>query len=94
MLILGLSGGLGHDAAACLVKDGCIVAMAEEERFIRRKKALGRLRSTPLQYCLAEGGITLSDLDCVAISWNPSPHPVWPTVVHEKRTVASVFQGA
>jgi carbamoyltransferase len=93
MLILGLSGGLGHDAAACLVKDGCIVAMAEEERFIRRKQAFGAAPVHASAYCLTEGGITLSDLDCVAISWNPSPHPIWPTVVHESVLSHPFFRG-
>lgn len=93
MLILGLSGGLGHDAAACLVKDGRIVAMAEEERFIRRKQAFGAGPVHASAYCLAEGGVTLSDLDCVAISWDPSPHPVWPTLVHESVLSHPFFRG-
>ncbi len=39
MIVLGLSGALGHDASAALVIDGKIIAAAEEERFIRDKHA-------------------------------------------------------
>ena len=35
MIILGVSGVLGHDAAACLLRDGQLAAFAEEERFTR-----------------------------------------------------------
>jgi carbamoyltransferase len=41
MIVLGLSGGYGHDASACLVRDGVIVAIAEEERFRRQRHAVG-----------------------------------------------------
>ncbi|MGD9546897.1 MAG: carbamoyltransferase [Candidatus Krumholzibacteriia bacterium] len=53
MNILGISA-LYHDAAACLVRDGRIMAAAQEERFTRRKHDAGLpVRATA--YCLAEG---------------------------------------
>lgn len=53
MNILGISA-LYHDAAACLVRDGRIMAAAQEERFTRRKHDPGLpVRATA--YCLAEG---------------------------------------
>jgi len=39
MIVLGLSGALGHDASAAILVDGNIIAAAEEERFIRDKHA-------------------------------------------------------
>ena len=39
MIVLGLSGALGHDASAAILIDGKIIAAAEEERFIRDKHA-------------------------------------------------------
>ncbi len=39
MIVLGLSGALGHDASAAILVDGKIIAAAEEERFIRDKHA-------------------------------------------------------
>ena len=53
MNILGISA-LYHDAAACLVRDGVIVAAAQEERFTRRKHDADFPRRA-IAYCLAEG---------------------------------------
>lgn len=64
MKILGISA-FRHDAAACLVIDGRIVAAAQEERFTRKKHD----RSFPVQAiasCLAQAGCTLAGLDHVA----------------------------
>jgi carbamoyltransferase len=58
--ILGLSAYY-HDSAACLVRDGHIVAAAQEERFTR-KKFDARFPTHAIHYCLREGGISLSDL--------------------------------
>ena len=43
LITLGLSGELGHDAAAALFIDGEIVAAVEEERLVRRKHAKGMM---------------------------------------------------
>ena len=58
--ILGVSA-FYHDSAACLVRDGQIVAAAQEERFTR-KKFDARFPTNAIRYCLQEGGISLSDL--------------------------------
>jgi len=58
--ILGISC-FYHDAAACLVRDGEIVAAAQEERFTRKKHD-PRFPKHAVQYCLQEGGISLDDL--------------------------------
>jgi carbamoyltransferase len=60
MNILGISA-LYHDSAACLVRDGEIVAAAQEERFTRKKHDPG-FPSHAMSYCLREGGISLTDL--------------------------------
>jgi carbamoyltransferase len=62
--ILGISA-LYHDSAACLLRDGMLVAAAEEERF-SRKKGDERFPEQAIQYCLREAGITAADLDSVA----------------------------
>ena len=56
MNILGLSA-FYHDSAACLVRDGIIVAAAQEERFTRQKHDAGFPRHA-IDYCLREGGIS------------------------------------
>jgi carbamoyltransferase len=60
MYILGVSAYY-HDSAACLVRDGHIVAAAQEERFTR-KKFDARFPTHAIRYCLQEGGISLADL--------------------------------
>ncbi|MFJ6200042.1 carbamoyltransferase [Micromonospora sp. NPDC092111] len=69
MIVLGLAGGLGHDASAALVVDGLLVALAEEERFVRTRHAPDQLPVEATAYCLAEAGISMSDVDVLATSW-------------------------
>lgn len=69
MNIIGLNAYHG-DAAACIVQDGMIVAAAEEERF-RRIKHWAGFPSLSIQYCLKEAGISLSDVDHIAINSDP-----------------------
>ena len=68
MYILGLTT-LG-DSAAALIKDGKIVAAAEEERFSRRKHHSG-FPYQAIEFCLAEAGIKLSDVGHVGHYWKP-----------------------
>lgn len=75
MIVLGLSGVFGHDPAACLVQDGIVVAAAEEERFTRLKHGFGQVPLHSVYFCLKRAGITLSDVDRVAASWNPALAP-------------------
>ena len=69
MYTLGLSAYY-HDSAACLLKDGEIVAAAQEERF-SRKKHDARFPIHALNYCLAEAGIALAQVDHVAFYDKP-----------------------
>jgi carbamoyltransferase len=68
--ILGLNAFHG-DSAACLVKDGAIVAAAEEERF-RRIKHWAGFPSEAIRWCLQDAGITLADVEHVAINQDTS----------------------
>lgn len=69
MNILGVSA-LYHDSAACLVRDGEIVAAAQEERFSRKKHDAG-VPKYAMAYCLAEGKVGPSDLDMVVFYDKP-----------------------
>ena len=69
MHILGLSA-FYHDSAACLIRDGEIVAAAQEERFTRKKHDPSFPRNT-IRYCLQEGGIRLDDVDYVVFYDKP-----------------------
>src|SRR5437588_5517276 len=67
--ILGVSA-FYHDSAACLVRDGTIVAAAQEERFTRKKDDASFPRSAA-EYCLGEGGIKIDDVDIVTFYEKP-----------------------
>lgn len=67
--ILGISAYY-HDAACCLLRDGELIAAAEEERFSRVKHD-PRLPWQAVRFCLEQGEITLADIDCVAYYENP-----------------------
>ncbi len=69
MLILGLNA-YHADSAACLIRDGCLVAAAEEERF-RRIKHWAGLPTRAIDYCLAEGGASLGEIDHIAVNRKP-----------------------
>jgi carbamoyltransferase len=67
--ILGISAYY-HDSACALIREGQILAAAQEERF-SRKKHDARFPSQAIAYCLAEGDITLRDLDYIAFYEKP-----------------------
>ena len=69
MYILGISSYY-HDSAACLLKDGEIIAAAQEERFTRKKHDQN-FPSNAIKYCLSEAGINSSDLEIVAFYDKP-----------------------
>ena len=77
MHVLGLNAFHG-DSSACLVSDGRIVAAAEEERFTRVKHWAG-FPAKAIAYCLREGGLTLADVDRVAVNHDPRAG-FWPRV--------------
>lgn len=67
--ILGISAYY-HDSAACLVRDGEIIAAAQEERFTRKKHDPGFPREA-VRYCLKQGGVTLTDLKYIVFYDKP-----------------------
>ena len=71
MIILGLSGALGHDPSAALLVDGEVVAAAEEERFVREKHATNRMPQQAARYCLEEAGLAAAQIDAVAFPYAP-----------------------
>ena len=69
MNILGISC-FYHDSAACLVRDGEIIAAAQEERFTRKKHD-PNFPENAIKYCLKAGGIDISGVDYVAFYEKP-----------------------
>ncbi len=70
MKVLGVSYGY-HDASACLVVDGRVIAAAAEERFTRQKHD-SNFPTYAVEYCLKEAGISSGDLDQAI--FNEDPH--------------------
>ena len=69
MNVLGLSFYY-HDSAAALVKDGVLVAAAEEERFSRKKHDSG-FPGLAIDFVLKQGGLTIHDVDYVVFYEKP-----------------------
>jgi len=78
MLVLGINAAF-HDPSAALVRDGLVVAAAEEERFNRRKHgktpvpfSAWEVPERSAAWCLREAGVRPEDLTAVAYSYDPS----------------------
>ena len=69
MWILGISAYY-HDSAAALIKDGEVVAAAQEERFCREKHYADFPRQS-IEYCLAKAGIPLHEIDTIVFYEKP-----------------------
>ncbi len=69
MNILGISC-FYHDSAACLIKDGKVIAAAQEERFTRKKHD-ENFPKNAVEYCLKEGNITIDEIDYVGFYDKP-----------------------
>src|SRR5205807_6498105 len=69
MNILGINA-YHPNASAALVSDGRLVTAVEEERFNRVKYAAG-FPAEAIRYCLAEAGLTLREIDHIAVPRNP-----------------------
>lgn len=68
--ILGINAFHG-DASACILRDGILLAAAEEERFCRVKHWAG-FPIESIRYCLSEAGISIKEVDHIALNRNPS----------------------
>ena len=68
-VVIGLSFGY-HDSAACVLKDGMLLAAVQEERFSRVKNDKSFPRKS-LRYCLSQAGVGLDQVDCIAYYEEP-----------------------
>lgn len=71
MIVLGLTFWKGsHDSSAAIVRDGQLIAAAEEERFSRQKHD-GRVPIEAIDYCLRAAGVEMSQVDWLAYPDRP-----------------------
>src|SRR5207237_4771528 len=85
MNILGINAYHG-DAAAAIVRDGELIAAAEEERFNRIKHCAG-FPTQAIQYCLKAAAVSITEMDHIGISRDPSAH------LHKKIIAAARWLG-
>jgi carbamoyltransferase len=83
--VLGITGPISWNSSASLVKDGKLIAVAEEERFIRVKHAPRIFPANAIQYCLNQAGITIKDVDSIAVAEESPGTAFW----HQLKFVAS-----
>jgi carbamoyltransferase len=99
MNILGINAYHGN-ASAAMVCEGRLVAAVEEERFNRVKYAAG-FPAQSIRYCLKEAGLTLAEIDHVAVPRNPYARLAtklfyalkMPSFARERAKVLVKFQG-
>ena len=99
MNILGINAYHGN-ASAAIVCDGRLIAAVEEERFNRVKYAAG-FPSQAIRYCLKAAGLTLNEIDHVAVPRNPYARLAtkifyalrMPSFARERAKVLVKFQG-
>ncbi|MCA9772556.1 MAG: hypothetical protein KC466_09105 [Myxococcales bacterium] len=70
MLVLGITHPVCWNTGAAILRDGELLAMAEEERFIRYKHAPNIAPLKSIEYCLKVAGATLEDVDVIAVGWD------------------------
>ncbi|MFA8342841.1 MAG: carbamoyltransferase N-terminal domain-containing protein, partial [Rhodothermaceae bacterium] len=65
----------GPNTGAALIKQGKLVAIAEEERFNRVKTAANYFPVNAIKYCLKQGKLKLNDIKSVGIGWDHTKYP-------------------
>ena len=86
MYILGLNAYHG-DSAACIFRDGELIAATEEERITRVKHWAG-FPSESIKFCLHECNITIEDIDYITISRDPSAN-IYNKITHSVKNLVS-----
>lgn len=82
--VIGISANY-HDAACCLLRDGQLVAAAQEERFTRVKNDPA-IPAQAFRYCLAQAGLSIADIHCLAYYENPrkkASRQIWMSMLPE-----------
>lgn len=70
MIILGVTHPISWNNAACILVDGQLIAMVEEERLNRIKHAPRMAPKLAIEYCLQAAGVSLQEVDYVAIGFD------------------------
>jgi len=97
MYTLGINAAF-HDSAAALIKDGVLIAAAEDERFTHIKHgkrpipfSAYELPFHAIDYCLQEAGISLKDVDHIAYSFDPALLQKQQHSINDNKNVPGIF---
>lgn len=74
-----------HDPSAAIVRDGRVLALADEERFTRTKHAFGAYPFHAIEYCLASVGATWAEVESIATHWDIAAHADGRIAAHYRR---------
>lgn len=93
MYTLGVNGWSSgcHDPSAALFRDGTLVCAVEEERLLRRKHALNCFPHEAIDYCLGIAGLTVAELDRVAVGWDADHLLAHASGVHDATASSSLL---
>lgn len=83
MNILGIFF-MGSDPAAALLQSGKLVAVAEEERFVREKHAIGYFPLKTIKFCLDYANLSLEDIDYISVGWGAYKYPNYMKKIYRK----------
>lgn len=92
---LGIFGGSGPNPSAALFKDGKMIAMAEEERFVRIKNAPSLLPIRSIKFCLDYEGINIGNVAKIGFAWDCKRYSeIWPNFSRKMRASFAEFDQA
>jgi carbamoyltransferase len=94
MIILGLTHPISWNNAACVLVDGKLVAMVEEERLNRIKHAPRMPAKLAMEYCLQCAGVTLEQVDYVAIGFDSAARAALGNLRSEDSLLSNLNQAA
>lgn len=82
-----------ENSAAALVKDGKLIAMAEEERFNRIKHSKGhQYPEKAIEFCLKQAGITIQNVARISVGWASVPTTLWMTLISSFKNPISLLR--
>jgi carbamoyltransferase len=85
MIVLGITHPISWNPAACILRDGTLIAFAEEERFVRLKHAPHMFPSSAVEFCLKHAGLNPSQVDVTALGFEK------PTLQHVRAARAESY---
>jgi carbamoyltransferase len=89
---MGIFGGQGPNPSAALLKNGILIAMAEEERFIRIKNAPSLLPIRSIKFCLDYANINIDDVEKIGFAWDCEEYvKSWPSFSRNMRSSYNSF---